>query len=124
LHGFAFSAAHALTTRPPCFVPICVCTKTTLPERPLTGGAAVPGFVPRIWSMFTTLSPDLTAWVMVGMSCGPKIGCTMIPSYCFDVIAVFSCASCFFGSFAASNTTTDAPWDFATALAAASIGAS
>ena len=84
----------------------------------------MPGFVPRIWSMLTTLSPDLIAVLIVGISCGPKIGCTMIPSYCFEVIAVWSCASCFFGSFAASKTVTEAPCALATALAAASIGAS
>jgi hypothetical protein len=66
----------------------------------------------------------LIADLIVGISCGPKIGCTTIASYCFDVAAVWSCASCFFGSFAASNTVTFPPCAFATFLASASIGAS
>ena len=74
--------------------------------------------------MLTTLMPLLIADWIVGISCGPKSGWTMIPSYCFEVIAVCSSASCFFGSLAASNTVTLAPLAFATAFAAASIGAS
>ena len=124
MHGFAFSAAQALSTSWPCFLPMSVWTKTALPERPATGGAAVLGLAPRIWSMFTTLRPCLIACLIVGMSCGPKIGWTMIPSYWPEVIAVWSCASCFFGSFAASKTVTDAPCALATDFAAASIGAS
>jgi hypothetical protein len=124
LHGFALSAAHALTTRPPCLRPIWVCTKTTLPDSPATGDAAVPGFEPRIWSMLTTFSPALIACLIVGMSCGPKIGCTITASYCFEETTVCSSDSCFFVSFAASSTVTFAPCSFATAFAAASIGAS
>ncbi len=74
--------------------------------------------------MFTTLIPDAIADLIVGISCGPKIGWTMIASYCFDVAIVCSCASCFFGSLAASKTVTLAPCAFATDFAAASIGAS
>ena len=74
--------------------------------------------------MFTTLIPDLIAdWTAV-VSCGPKIGCTMIAWYCFDDATVWSSDSCFFGSLAASKTVTLAPCAFATAFAAASIGAS
>ena len=124
MQGFACSAAHASTARPPCFVPICVCTKTTLPDIPGTGGAAVPGFAPRIWSMFTILIPDAIADLIAESSCGPKIGWTMIASYCFDDATVWSSDSCFFGSLAASSTVTLAPFAFATAFAAASIGAS
>ena len=36
--------------------------------------------------MLTTLMPDLIAGLIVGISWGPKIGWTMIPSYCFDAI--------------------------------------
>ena len=56
--------------------------------------------------MLTTLISALIADLTVESSCGPKIGCTMIALYCFDAIAVCSCASCFFGSLAASNTVT------------------
>ena len=99
-------------------------TKITLPDRPSIGGAAELGSVPRFWSTFTTLIPDPIAdWIAV-VSCGPKIGCTIRASYCFEAAAVCSSASCFFGSLAASKTVTVAPCAFATALAAASIGAS
>src|SRR5262245_28017667 len=101
-----------------------VWTNTTLPESPLIGGAAVLGFGPRIWSMLATLIFALIACRTVGISWGPKIGCRMIPLYCFDAITVCSCASCFFGSLAASKTVTDAFWALATFFAAASIGAS
>ncbi len=74
--------------------------------------------------MFTTSIPDAITDLILGISCGPKIGCTMIASYCFDVAIVVSCESCFFGSLAASNTVTLAPLALATALAAASMGAS
>ena len=74
--------------------------------------------------MLTTLIPLAIACLTVGISCGPKIGWRMIPSYWPEVIAVWSSASCFYGSFAASNTVTDAPCAFATFFAAASIGAS
>jgi hypothetical protein len=36
------------------------------------------------------LDPLAMACLIVGMSCGPKIGWTMIPSYCPEVIAVWS----------------------------------
>ena len=62
--------------------------------------------------------------MILEISCGPKMGCTMIASYCLDVAIVVSCESCFFGSLAASNTVTLAFLAFATDLAAASIGAS
>ena len=74
--------------------------------------------------MFTTLIPDLIAALIAVVSCGPKIGCTMIAWYCFDEATVCSSESCFFGSFAASKTVTLPPCALATALAAASIGAS
>ncbi len=74
--------------------------------------------------MFTTLIPEAITDLISVISCGPKIGCTMIASYCFEVATVCSCASCFFGSLAASNTVTFAPPAFATAFAAASMGAS
>jgi hypothetical protein len=72
----------------------------------------------------TTFNPFLIADLTVGINWGPKIGCTMIPLYCFDAIAVWSSDSCFLGSFAASNTWTEAFFAFATFLAAASMGAS
>jgi hypothetical protein len=70
------------------------------------------------------LMPDATTDLILGISCGPKMGWTMIASYCFDVAIVCSCASCFFGSLAASNTVTFAPCALATDFAAASMGAS
>ena len=72
----------------------------------------------------TTLIPFLTACLTSGISCGPKIGCTMIASYCPDDEMVWNCANCFFGSFAASKIVTVAPFFFATSFAALSIGAS
>ena len=125
MHGFAFSAEQASSTSRPCFVPICVCTNTTLPDSFGTGGAAVAGFVPRIWSMLTTLIPDLIADLIVGDQLRPE------DRLDDDRVVLLrrrdrrlSCESCFFGSLAASKTVTLAPLAFATALAAASIGAS
>ena len=82
------------------------------------------GFVPRIWSTLTTLIPLLIACLTSGISWGPKMGCTMIASYCFDDTSVWSCENCFLGSFAASKTVTVAPLFLATSFAALSIGAS
>src|SRR5829696_4973069 len=91
LQGLALIFLQALTTRPPCLRPICVWTKTTFPDRPGSGGFAVPGFVPRIWSMFTILIPALNAALTVVSRFGPKIGWRMIPLYCLDVTSVCSC---------------------------------
>src|SRR6187551_1561163 len=82
LQGFLF--LHAFTTRPPCFRPIWVWANTTFPDSPASGGRAVPGFVPRIWSILTTLMPAWNACLTVSRSCGPKMGCRMIALYCFD----------------------------------------
>ena len=74
--------------------------------------------------MLTTLTPFLIASFTPEISPVPKIGCTMIASYCFDVAAVWSCENCAFGSLFASNTVIVALPFFAAAFAAASIGPS
>ena len=103
---------------------MAVWMNTMLPDMPATGGLAVPGFVPRIWSTLTTLILFLIACLTSGINWGPKMGCTMIESYCFDDTRVCSCENCFLGSFAASKTVIVAPLFFATSFAAFSIGAS
>ncbi len=123
MHGLRLLAAQAFTVSLPSFVPIAVGTNTTFPERPGTCGFAVDRFGPSSWSMFTTLTPLEIAALTSLIRPVPKIGWTMMASYCFDVAAVWSCENCVFGSLFASRTVIVA-LPFAAAFAAANIGAS
>ena len=56
--------------------------------------------------MLTTFLPaEIASWTPV-IRPVPKIGCTMIASYSPELVAVCSCANCFFGSLLASKTVT------------------
>ena len=105
-------------------MPITDGTCTTFPDRSGTWFASVVRLGPRIWSRFTTLIPFLIAFSTSPIRLVPKIGCTMIASYCPELAAVWSWANCFFGSLFASKTVIFPPPVAAAAFAAASIGAS
>ena len=75
--------------------------------------------------MLTTLMPALIACLTVVMSWGPKIGCTMIALYCFDVHERLQLRELLLRVVGrVEDACTGALFALATFLAAASIGAS